>query len=264
MAVLIIVLFDLLFYLNRIFLQGRRAAMAELFIFAGLAFWFHRGKVLARPIMAILLFGGALIVNSIADYRYAIIGVDAVGINAVPRIDFIGNMQRLWTGGGYELTNAAYTPRPSIGGWITIWASLNGFVKAYIPAKSWERISRELLIPLDAAYREFSYVSHTGTTYTGMSDAFASFWYFGAIKFFIIAYVMAKLYRSALHGHLVAQILLMLIFRGALEAITHTTDRFFIEWIKWAAFLVPALWYACVRSNSYQGMAAFQANLQRG
>ena len=133
----------------------------------------------------------------------------------------------------------------------------NGFVNAYIPGQIvGNDFKNALIVNLgDAAYQTFYHIPHMGSTHTGMSDAFTSFWYFGAAKFFIIAFIMAKLYHAADRGHLVAQMLLMLVFVGALESITHSTDRFFMVWPKLIAFLLPALWYAKSRGsylNVYQ------------
>jgi hypothetical protein len=111
---------------------------------------------------------------------------------------------------------------------------------------------RSLMLSLDdAAYSLFGHIPASGSTSTGISDAFLSFWYFGAVKFLIIGYIMHSLSRAADKGQIVAQILLMLIFPGSLLAITHHTNWFFLTWIRIAAFLGPAIWYSRVQTSAF-------------
>jgi len=104
-----------------------------------------------------------------------------------------------------------------------------------------------LLLELDqnASFAQFyRYNNVGGSTNTGMSDAFASFWYFGALKFFIIGYVISKLYKSANNNNIFAQCFLMLCFIGGLESVTHGTDRFFMTLPRLILFLLPSLYFA--------------------
>ena len=245
---LLIVLFDLMFYLDRIIMRGRRQAAVEFLVILGLASWFHHRKLPPRWAVALVLITGALWVNSVGQYRSTMIAKEGLGFRGVLAIDFVDNFKSIFSVGGEELKNAVYDIQgadrlASFDFGLSHW---NGFVHNYIPGQIvGNDFKKGLMFEFDdAAYREFSHIPHYGSTHTGMSDSFASFWYFGALKFFIISFVMAKLYRAANQGHLVAQMLLMLVFVGALESITHTTDRFFMIWPKIAAFLLPALWYA--------------------
>ena len=94
------------------------------------------------------------------------------------------------------------------------------------------------------AYEQFFYTPVLGSTLTGFSDAFASFWYFGCLKFFLIAFCMQKLWWAARGGSLMAQLLYMLMPIQALEAITHTTQNFLSPWVHMAIFLLPAIYLA--------------------
>lgn len=248
---LLIIIIDLMFYLDRIIMRGRRQAAVELLVIFGLAHWFKRRKMPPRWAVAVLLIVGALWVNSVGQYRSTMMGQEGIGFRGVLYIDFVGNFKSTFTEGGQELTNAVYDIEGSdrLGIFDFGLSHWNGFVHAYIPGQLFGKdFKNALMADLgDPAYLAFRYVSHTGTTRTGMSDAFVSFWFFGAIKFFIIAFIMAKLYRAANHGHFVAQMLVMLVFVGALESITHGTDRFFMAWPKIVVFLLPALLYARAR-----------------
>ena len=94
------------------------------------------------------------------------------------------------------------------------------------------------------AYEQFLYTPMLGSTQTGFSDAFASFWYFGSLKFFLIAFCMQKLWWAARAGSFMAQLLYMLLPMNALEAITHSTQNFVSPWVHIAIFLLPGIYLA--------------------
>jgi hypothetical protein len=90
----------------------------------------------------------------------------------------------------------------------------------------------------------FGFVQPIGTTVTGLTDAFQSFWFFGAIKFFLIGFIMSRWWRAARDGNRVAQMVLMLCVGSSLEAITHTTHLFFLVFVEIGTFMLPAVLYA--------------------
>lgn len=248
-----ILIFDLIFYFDRIVLQGRRQAMVELFVIVIISLWFSKGKIFPRWVIIFSIITGTLLVNGIGDYREAVLGENTSGFSDVLRIDFIENFKILLTEGGIEMMNAVYNieaidQRKNFDYGLSLW---NELVIAYIPAQFFgDSFKQGLLIELDrAAYLVFSRNSNDGgSTQSGMSDSFASFWYLGFIKFFIIAFILDKLHKAGNTGHIAAQLLLMLVFVGALESITHGTDRFFLSWPRLIMFLMPALLYAREKS----------------
>jgi hypothetical protein len=243
-----IIAFDLCFYIHRIVFLGRRQFAIELFIMLGMVLWFRYRKLPPRALVATALVIGTLWINSIGAYRATVIGEESPGFDEVMQIDFVGNLQRIATEGGQEITNMvynieAYDRRGNFDLGLSHW---NSFVHLYVPGQFIGfDTKRSLMLSLDdAAYSLFGHIPASGSTSTGISDAFLSFWYFGAVKFLIIGYIMHSLSRAADRGQIVAQILLMLIFPGSLLAITHHTDWFFMAWIRIAAFLGPAIWYS--------------------
>jgi hypothetical protein len=161
------------------------------------------------------------------------------------QIDFIGNLQQLTQHGGLEMTNAAYNiaatdEAMSFDFGIFNW---NTLVFNYVPAQLVGHDFKEFLIIDigDSAFSHFGYTSNVGTTETGMSDAFGSFWYFGSLKFFLIGYLLSITYRSAMAGNVTAQICYMIVIPYSLHAITHHTQWFFSPWVHMAIFLLPVL-----------------------
>ncbi|MCH7518013.1 MAG: hypothetical protein IH964_03190 [Candidatus Dadabacteria bacterium] len=119
----------------------------------------------------------------------------------------------------------------------------NTLVYNFVPAQILGNDFKEsLMIQIeDTAFTTFGHVRHTGTTSTGMTDSFKSFWYFGALKFFVIGFILSRLYKAAIQGHFMAQLLYMLIIVSALISITHNTQYFFSAWVRIGIFVFPVL-----------------------
>jgi hypothetical protein len=244
-AALLVAVYGAVFALDRIVNAGRRQDLIEFLTIIMMAFWFQRNRCVPRPVMLAGLVLGALFVNSIGDYRAAAENADGPSWDTVSRIDFVGNFSRLSEQGGAEVRNAVFNIAAvrrsmkfdlGLGHW-------NALIFSYVPAQIvGTALKQSLYLPLpDPAYEEYLYTPPMGSTWTGLSDAFQSFWYFGALKFFLIAFVMQKLWLAAQGGNLTAQLLYMLMPVYALEAITHTTQYFLGPWVHMAIFLLPAL-----------------------
>ncbi|WP_412851401.1 hypothetical protein [Ectothiorhodospira shaposhnikovii] len=252
---LALVLFGLVFYLERIVVRGRRAAMVELGVMVLLALWFNRRILPPRWVMVSGVVIGALVINSIGDYRSTMMGDNrfswsGAGISEIMEIDFWGNLQQISSGEALnsELTNAvmniaAADRTLSFDYGLSHW---NGFVNRYVPGQ-WigHDLKRAMMFDFtDQAGEFFGHRPHSGSTHTGLSDAFLSFWYFGAVKFLLIGLILSRWYRAAMQSQLVGQLVVILSMTGALHAITHSTHAFFMVFIQMAAFLLPVLWYA--------------------
>jgi hypothetical protein len=232
-----------LFYLDRIVIAGRRQDLVEFLTIVLLAFWFQRGWCLPRWAMIIGMLAGGLFINSIGDYRSLSMEQRGPQWDKIANIDFVGNLARITEHGGAEVRNAVYniaavSRSMELDFGLSHW---NLVVFAYVPAQLvGSEIKQSLLIPLPQPLQESFYQPALGSTWTGLSDAFQSLWYLGCLKFFLIAYLMQKLWRAA-RGNLTAQLAYMLMPVYALEAITHSTQRFIDPWIHFAIFLLPAL-----------------------
>lgn len=248
---LMLALFDSLFYLERIVIAGRRADLVEFAFIILLALWFQRNRSVPRGAMLAAVIAGALFVNSIGDYRGAMEEARGSWWDAVSNIDYVGNLEKIAEQGGAELKNAVYnieaisrTMRFDYGAFH--W---NALVFSYVPAQLvGQGFKQSLMIPMEnAAYLEFFYSPRLGTTLTGLTDAFGSFWYFGCLKFFAIAFIMSKLYMAARRDSFAAQLVYSLIVPAAMQAITHHTQVFVSPWIHMILFLLPALLFARTR-----------------
>jgi hypothetical protein len=245
---ILLTLYGAAFYAQSIVIGGRRQDLVEFCTIILMAWWFQRNRSLPRPIMLGGLVLGTLFINSIGDYRAATMSEQGPQWSRVFNIDFVGNLERLSESGGAEVRNAVYAiagVRRSMD--LDLGASQwDALVFAYVPAQLVGADAKEALyIPVQSpAYDEYAYTPASGSTWTGLSDAFQSFWYFGCLEFFLISWIMQRLWLAAGGGSICAQLIYMLIPVQAMQAITHTTSYFVTPWIHIGIFLVPALWAA--------------------
>jgi hypothetical protein len=235
------------FYFDRIIIAGRRAALVDFSLTILLALWFQRQISLPRWLMLIALLFGGIGVHSVGDYR-SIANSDGKRDWAdMMDIHPIENLEKLIVQGGNEMRNAVYSiygTEASLGFDFGLW-HWNTIVFNFVPAQLLGhdfKASLQVPLPSDNLFYQLDYAPDTGSTMTGMADAFGSFWYFGALKFFIIAFIMGKLYRAAMEGHLIAQILYIILLGAALHTITHHTQRFLSQWIQMMILLFPVLY----------------------
>jgi hypothetical protein len=237
-----------LFYLDRIFLAGRRGVTLEFVFIILLSLWFGRRFALPRPVVLAGLLFGILALHSTGDYRAATSNEEDSKWEQLKNIALLGNLKQQLTKGGNELENAAYliagteeTRRFDFGAFH--W---NTLVFNFVPAQLLgEEFKRSLMIQIDPVdtYEMYGYTPIPGVTITGMVDAFGSFWYLGCLKFFVIGLVLRRLYAGAMNGHFVAAMFYLIIITNALHCITHHTQWFVSPWVHLSIFLLPARYF---------------------
>jgi hypothetical protein len=253
-----------IFYLEKIFFGVRRSGIAEFILIIALAAWFGRRKAVPRSVMVAGLLVGMLLVNvNIGELRNA--ARDGLTVEDLQEIEWAQNFsgmmdtnRELGTGteleaGAYRMEIVAESGAYDLG--VFHW---NRLVFNYVPAQLVGQSVKQAFYvgtyaPSDVqgAYERFGYTRHTGLTSTGMTDAFSSFWYFGALKFFVVAFIMSKLYMAAVRGHFVAQLLCMILTVPAMHIVTHSTHWFFQNWPHMLVFLGGVLWYARERPTPH-------------
>jgi hypothetical protein len=243
-----IILFDLVFYLERIVITGKRAEATELVIMTILPFWFFRRWVPPRAAVIAVLVVGTIGMAGIAEYRQITRAKSgAPTLEELAQIDFAANFRASLQNSGVELGNAVFR----------IWTidrnlqfdygamHWNHLVFQYVPAQLLGHAFKDsLMLPVPDEGRDYN--PATGTTETGLSDAFQSFWYFGAAKFLLLSFAMACIWRSAMEGQFSAQLVYGLSIVSAMHAVSHETDWVIAGWVHILIFLVPALYFCAV------------------
>jgi hypothetical protein len=243
-----IILFDLVFYLGRALVAGSRAGSAELILMILLPLWFHRRWTApSTAVLAVLLLGTVGMV-SMGDYRQITRASASLPTwEQLTHIDFEGNFRSVLKNGGLEVRNAvvriAAVDRDLVFDYGAFhWDRL---VFSFVPAQlTGSAFKQSLMLPVPDPGRDYN--PAIGTTETGLVDAFQSFWYFGALKFLLLSFVMARIWRSAMEGQASAQIVYMLSIVPAMHAISHQSDWVAPVWVHMMIFLAPALYFCAV------------------
>jgi hypothetical protein len=94
------------------------------------------------------------------------------------------------------------------------------------------------------AYDEFFYTPMTGTTVTGLSDAYASFWYFWLPRVLWDRLLYAEVVVGGSWRERCRSVALYADASSALEAITHSTYTFVAPWLHMAIFVFPGIYCA--------------------
>jgi hypothetical protein len=252
-----IIAVDVSLYLERILIIGKRAETLELALIFALALWFYRGWLVPRWAMLLLLVAGIFGTTSMADYREITRRNASFEWDAIRKIDVIDNFDKLLKFGGPELRNAVvridYIDRTQEFDYgATHW---NRLVFNYVPAQLvGTKLKASLMLTVPSAGRDYNPL--TGTTETGMTEAFQSFWYFGALKFMLLAYVLSLLWASANAGSTTAQIVYILSIVPGTHAISHSTDWVLGVWVHMIIFLLPVLFVARLRVQANVARAA--------
>lgn len=251
-ATLIIIIYGILVFIQRIIIHGRRAAMLQLFFIILLSIYYNFRWSPPRLVIIMSILLGILAINGIGEYRGLMLADDSAswsgaGVSEVLNIDFVDNFKNIAKGesGVQEVLNATLTIEATqrnlqFDFGLSLW---NSIVFNYVPAQIIGTDLKNMLMFNfeNPAFTEFGHIPHTGSTFTGLSDAFQSFWYFGALIFFFIGLILSRWHRAAMNGSFSAQLIVITTMTAALHTITHTTHHFFIEFIKLILFLLPFL-----------------------
>lgn len=258
---LAIILFDLIFYLDRILVTGKRAEAIQLLLMILLPLWFYRRLVVPRILMAIGILGGTFLMTSMGDYRQITRAASGFVLDEIMQIDYAENFNETLERGGLEMRNAVLRldeidRRLEFDYGKFHW---NRVIFTFVPAQLVGSKLKEAL-QFDTPKPSRDYNPLTGTTETGLVDAFGSFWYFGAFKFLLLAWIMRRLWETAMAGEMLGQLIYMLSIVPAMHAISHQTDWVIPVWIHMAIFLIPVLWFCRIRNRS----VGLPTALQRG
>lgn len=227
--------------LHRMVILGRRSDIAEFLLVVAMSAWFCRGIAVPRAMAIVGVMLAALTLNSTGNYRVAAGAKDGPDWSKVAEIDIVDDFSKVLRDGGLEMRNAVLRIHDAdrlmaFDFGLYHW---NVFVYNFVPAQVVGAQLKQSMLVVVPLQSDRAYIPATGTTETGMADAFASFWYLGCLKFYLIAYALGRLYRTALQGAFAAQIAYMVSIVPAMLAITHHTQWPLSSWVHAAIFLLP-------------------------
>ncbi len=242
---------------------GRRTALAEFFLMAGLAAYLKYRWVPPRILVFIILVSGALWINAIGDYRSELTQNERLSA-PILSIDYIGNMKQAFTNAP-DINNAVYAIDAvdrdfSLNFGLGLYDTI---IFRYVPG---QLIGYDVKKGLQSQFEldyDLSYNFHTGTTSTGMGWAFQTFWYFGVLWFFIIGLLMSRWFLAATRGGIVAAMILILTYYQSLAAFSFGPAGFFLRLIFLCFSLFPVLLFAKLPENAIQRFHAHRRLLDR-
>ncbi len=239
-----IIVFDAAFYLHSIVVTGKRGEAFEFVILLVLAFWFRRRRILL-PRLAVMagLLVGIVGMSSAGEYRNISRTEREVSLASLAEINWLEGVRDGLERGGLEMRNAisviSFVDRTMEFDYgIFHW---NVLIYNFVPAQLVGHTAKASLMIASPRLEDRDYAPVFGTTETGMSDAFSSFWYFGCFKFMLISALLSRVYRTAMSGESVAQLVYMFSVTPAMHTISHHTQWIFSAWVQLMIFVLPVL-----------------------
>jgi len=248
--------------LHQIIFLGRREVTATFCLTIGLALFFNRRWAPPQwTVLAILLFT-VFALPFTGVYRRIAQDHDWGELLQIDAKQFF--KEYLEEGGNLELKNAAYiiqyakrTENYQYG--FGYWDNLVfNFIPAHIIGEKFKSLlmtkPREFMKEKLSGY--YSYTPPTGSTYTGIADAFLQFGYWGCLFFFLMGYYFKHLWFASVQGgSLYTQIFYIQMVSPAMLAITHGTINFPAEFFYNLIFLNLLMLYAKKRNVAYLSLS---------
>lgn len=231
-------------------LIGRRTSAAILFFTILCAFWFNRKKTVPQYIMVIGIIVFSIFVYSIGEYRTVARSDDYVGSLKKMEMKNPTQTDSLVNGVAIEMENAAnIIEAVDRSGKHDMGMLLyNTVIASYVPRQLVGREMKEsLMLPsgmLENTYEQCHYRLPVGSCTTGIAEAYYCFSFFGSFLFFIMGFVMRKLWEGSVRGNIVYQLLYISILIYAIGVYNGLLGAFISPWIHMLIFLGPIIIWA--------------------
>ena len=247
----------LLLFFEAAVLRGRRAGMMDLVAYLIVSLWFVRRITLPRWFIVTGLLFGLILINGIRVYREILMNKDepfSKRLTEAVQADYFETSRNVTAKSGAEFRNYIFYLQVTIDSGFYDWGAKhwNRFVHNYVPGQIIGHRNKEnlMLRPTEIEFKDLAYMNyghkfHTGTTTTGYRDAYSSFGWFGFIKFFLIGWMMGILYRYAMQGAFLGQLLYIYALTTGMQAVSHGTNDILIRvWVYFFVLGYPVLYLA--------------------
>jgi hypothetical protein len=226
-----------------ILLGGRRADMMNFIAYTLLPLWFVRRVAIPRVWITVGLALGIILINAIHLYRGAMDDESDASLNEklnrAAHQDYLAENKKLLSAPGVEFEKYIYrlAACEQLDAYDYGLCHWNELVFNFVPGQLIGRDLKQSLMldyidPVAAGNEVFGYTGTPGATHTGYMDAYASFGMFGFIKFWVVGWIMGGLYRKAMFGFFIPQLLYAFALNSAMHSITHSSNEILIRiWI---------------------------------
>ncbi|WP_133152985.1 hypothetical protein [Vibrio breoganii] len=238
---------SLLYFLDRIFIYGRRETLLTLVLIILTLLYFKTNFLLKRALLVPCVIFGAVIISTVGQYRYVMENdlplseysplegfTDSANTDhsnevliATKKINFI------WDNDMYDM-------------YLSLWDRV---IHSYFPGQIFGAgLKKSLTFSYNQVTTDMlSGTYSSGMTSTGFVDSFQAFSFFGFMIFFLIGVLLKRVWNQALHGRELAIILYPLLLSKSLFTITHSSAHFFLELISFYVFF--GFYYLCTASR---------------
>ncbi|OQY70093.1 MAG: hypothetical protein B6D44_16410 [Ignavibacteriales bacterium UTCHB2] len=256
---LLFILFDLLFYFDRIVIAGRRSEAVSLTLIILIILWFTNKKTIPKTVGIVVAVIGFLFITFISEYRFIMQtgwGYTTLfwnrslpGLSEFSHLFYsISNFKETLLYRHSEMLNAVYSISIkdislNFDYGLVHW---NGLVHNFFPAQLFGADVKESLMFtfFEDNSNIYNYSKELSTSSPGIIDAFGSFWYFGVIKFYFAGLIIKKFYLSAVNNQTFPLILFPFVTVGGMLIVTHGTQFFIYSILSHILYLIPIYFYA--------------------
>jgi len=211
--------------------NAKRSLTVEVFLVFGILIYMIKGWTPPRMLLISVMVFGTFLMHQIGAVREYVYSGQGNAFQAVAAGVPFQKFNYFEPKKAPELTQALvdiYRARQGVDfdGPVFLW---NRMVHQYVPAfLVGQDIKDGLKIQTKREYLDgFDNYNWFGATRTGFSDTFSGYWFFGALMFALIGWIMGRLYMVALYQVPWALFLYPLLVNDAMFAITESTARFF-------------------------------------
>ena len=254
----------LLLFLEAAVLRGRRAGMMEVVAYLVVSLWLVRRIAVPRWAVVSGLVFGLILINGIGVYRAIMQNKEiplSERLSQAANADYFKVSKEWASDSGAEFRNYIFYRQIHAEEGVYDYGLFhwNCFVFNYVPAqvvgpdfKKSLKYESDTSIVDELAEERYGHIFRTGSTVTGYKDAFGSFGWFGFIKFGLIGYLMGALYRHAMGGAFLGQLLYIYALTKAMQCVSHGSNDILIRvWVYFFAFGYPVLYWAKARRLRY-------------
>lgn len=245
----------LLLLLKAAVLWGRRAAMMDLVSYFFISLWFARRMALPRWFVITGTACGLILISSIGTYRSIMANKEVPlkeRLQAAAQADYLKDASGRAVDSGFEFDNYIYYRKTHVDVGYYDFGGIhwNIFVHNYVPGQLLGREFKDSLKIGGVNIFKFAKIRYNhsfklGTTSTGYLDAFGSFGWFGFIKFALIGCIMGGVYRHAMNGAFLGQLLYIYFLAKAMHCVSHGTNDILVRmWVYFFVLGYPLLKWA--------------------
>lgn len=237
--------------------SGKRSNTAVFALTILCAFWFSRRKAVPRWMMVVGILAFTAFVVNVGDFRALAKNKELSRVDVIRGVNWSDTFtkENYVGGNAIDMENAANViAAVDSSGRFDYGAALwNWMVMTYVPRQLVGSEAKQSLLVGENVWdvvREINgYSPPMGTCATGIAEAFYGFWYYGAFLFYILGYIMRRLWEGSMRGGVIYQVLYFNFIAMAINVYNGTIGNMVTPWLHMLFFLMPVFFFAKVRPS---------------